>query len=281
MQQVVGVFCGEYRVLELPDPRESLMSGVRWGSHEHAFTPAFWVSQAWQVGHPTEAEFCLGDTLEEEVAICLLGGHGVPAEVGLAAFNRIRVELRARNNILPVHIAEALLMEPLMVGERRVRYRFARQRARYLAGSLEGLRKIDAASLDDLRLRDALCGLPGIGPKTASWIVRNRRASDHVAILDIHIMRACRLMGIFPENLNPAQHYRKLERLFIQFCIHAGVRASVLDAVMWATMRKLSPRTMRLFVDEMHSAAQTSRATFERGGENDRERGIEERLGIQ
>src|SRR3546814_6148465 len=86
----------------------------------------------------------------------------------------------------------------------------------------------------------ALPILPGIGPKTASWIVRNRRASDHVAILDVHIVRACSAIGVFPEGAQPARRYADLEQRFLAFCEATQSRASAMDAVMWSTMRSLS-----------------------------------------
>jgi endonuclease III len=46
-------------------------------------------------------------------------------------------------------------------------------------------------------MRQLLLSIEGIGPKTASWIVRNVMGSDDVAIIDIHILRACTGMGVF------------------------------------------------------------------------------------
>ncbi len=249
MQRIIGGSDGEYRFLELPDPEAWVMPGVRWGAFEHALTPAFWVSQAWLEGVP-EAGFRLSDTLTEEVVTCLLGGHGAPAEVGLAASQRVIEALNDRpNGPHDLAWAEGLLSPPLSVNGRQVRYRFASQRAKYLAGTLAGLAEIDEAGLADIELRDALCGLPGIGPKTASWIVRNRRASDEVAILDVHIVRACVHMGVFPENADPARHYFDLERRFLEFCASADAKASLIDAVMWATMRRLDRSLMKLLID--------------------------------
>lgn len=251
MQQVIATFGDEYRFLDLPGPDELVMPGVRWGRHEHPLTAAFWVSQAWMSDDVVREGFRLGGTLAEEVTACLLGGHGTPAEVGLAAYARVRDELRIRAcDALPVEVLERLLLEPLTVNGRPIRYRFARQRAKYLAGALEGVRAIDEAALDDIGFREALCQLPGIGPKTASWIVRNRRASDEVAILDIHILRACSHMGVFPARADPARHYRDLEGRFLAFCRYTGSRASVLDAIMWGTMRRLSHGLVRLLIDE-------------------------------
>ncbi|MBB4039856.1 thermostable 8-oxoguanine DNA glycosylase [Microvirga flocculans] len=250
MQRVIAEIAGRYAALDLPDADEWLMPGVRWGRFDHALTPAFWVSQAWMSGDATPTSFQLGQSLVEEVVVCLLGGHGTPAEVGLAAAERICQALRdTTDGILSHDACERLLVEPLAVRGRTVRYRFARQRAKYLAGSLRGLRQIAEADLTDLELRDALCRLPGIGPKTASWIVRNRRASDKVAILDVHIVRACQIMGVFPERADPARHYARLEGTFLEFCSRAHARASVVDAVMWTTMRQMSRPLLNRFVD--------------------------------
>ncbi len=226
------------------------MPGVRWGRFEHALTPAFWVSQAWLADDPAR-DFRLCPNLVEEVVTCLLGGHGAPAEVGLAASARVIGELRKSGaSALGAERLYELLSEPLRVGERSVRYRFASQRSRYLAGALQGLAQIDDEGLSDVALRDALCTLPGIGPKTASWIVRNRRASDRVAILDVHIVRACEHMAVFPEGADPARRYFDLESRFLEFCRRSGARASVMDAVMWSTMRKLNRSMMKLLVDQ-------------------------------
>ncbi len=251
MQQVIASFGSEYRFLDMPAPEDWVMPGVRWGCYEHPLTPAFWVSQAWMADDLRREGFQLGRTLAEEVAACLLGGHGIPAEVGLAAYARVRDELHAQNtSVLPETVLENLLLAPLTVGGRQIRYRFARQRARYLAGAFEKLQKLQEVYLNDIALRDALCMLPGIGPKTASWIVRNRRSSDEVAILDVHIVKACTCMGLFSQYSDPARHYRDMEKRFLTFCSRTNTRASVLDAVMWGTMRTISTRLMRILLDD-------------------------------
>ena len=53
--------------------------------------------------------------------------------------------------------------------------------------------------------------LPGIGPKTASWIVRNWMNSDAVAILDIHIVRAGMLMNLYCQGGRVERHYLEIE----------------------------------------------------------------------
>jgi thermostable 8-oxoguanine DNA glycosylase len=250
LQRVIGEFDGKHQVLDLPDPWQLLMDGLRWGAFDHPLTPAFWVSQAWMAGQPEAGQFRLGKSLIEEVVYCLLGGYGIPAEVGVAAAERICGALaEAPDFSLGQNLLEQMLSRPLTLRGRAVRYRFAAQRAKYLSGALEMLADIDEATLGDVELRNTLLHLPGVGPKTASWIVRNRRGSDEVAILDVHIVRACRIMDIFPPTAEPPRHYCQLERRFLSFCAATGSLASNMDAVMWRTMRAISPKLMQQLVD--------------------------------
>jgi thermostable 8-oxoguanine DNA glycosylase len=241
MQEVIASFDGQYRTLQLPDPADLVMRGIPWERCEYLLTPAFWAAQVWMEGDPPADSFRLGASLAEEIAACLLGGYGIPAEIGLAAFYRVREAMRLDVDALRTgDTLERLLSAPLDVGGRSVRYRFARQKARYLLSCLNALSELRTWDrYDDRSLRDALLTLPGIGYKTASWIVRNWRASDRVAIIDIHIVRACRLLNLFPPDADPSRHYRKLEQLFLDFAASIRVRPSLLDGVMWRTMRSL------------------------------------------
>ena len=216
---------------------------------EEICSPAYWAAQAWIWEIEEPYHYKLGRSLEEEVIACLLGGYGIPAEVGLVAFERLRVinaeDPRRLHNKDAVF---ALLSEPLAVSGRTVKYRFARQKAGYLAGSMAQLSLLDH-SQDDRALRDELTTLPGIGPKTASWIVRNWRGSDSVSILDIHILRAGRILGIFPQNWAVERHYMKLEDAFLNFAETISVKASILDSVMWMNMRQLPQEIVQRLMD--------------------------------
>jgi N-glycosylase/DNA lyase len=83
----------EAQIIErsIPRPTDEVIPGVLWGSPEVLFTPAFWLAQYWmREGYLAPRTHSLGRTLEEEVVACLLGGHGIPAEVAFAAFDRLR-----------------------------------------------------------------------------------------------------------------------------------------------------------------------------------------------
>ncbi|MBB2967510.1 thermostable 8-oxoguanine DNA glycosylase [Leifsonia aquatica] len=70
--------------------------------------------------------------------------------------------------------------------------------------------------------------------KTASWIVRNHWASDEIAVLDVHVIRAGIAAGIFPKEADPRTGYRELEELFILWANTGDVSAATLDAVIWS-----------------------------------------------
>lgn len=252
MQQIIARISGQYKILEIPDPSAPVWPGLLWGRYEQPLTPAFWASQAWMAEGENEASYQLGRSLVEEAVFCILGGYGAPAEVGLAASHRVCSAISAkRKPKLTRTQLEALLAEPVVVGERKIRYRFARQRARFLADAFDRLRDIDEDVLSDLDLRQSLGQILGIGPKTASWIVRNRRSSDQVAILDVHIVRACQALGIFPANAKPSRDYSKLEQQFLRFCKATRSRPSAMDAVMWRTMRSLSRSFLFSLIDSL------------------------------
>lgn len=228
----------EHRAFEFPDPRQEVIPGIPWGNFDCFFTPAFWKGRTLLEPARDSRGYRLGASLGEEVAACLLGGYGIPAEVGLAAFNRLRESGVLEDAHVEVEQIESLLREPLLIGRRLVRYRFPRQKARYLFDCLEAL-KFQSTPSDARALRDRLRTLPGVGPKTASWITRNWLASDDVAIIDVHIHRACVHMGVFDPGSNPTRDYFELENAYLAFCHAIDVRASLLDAVMWGLMRSV------------------------------------------
>lgn len=239
--------------VELPCADVEVMEGIRWGSIDAFPTPAYWAYQVVArrlVGKP--AAYRLGRTLAEEVAACLLGGHGIPASVGMAAYNRVRERGALSGDPISEKDLEALLKEPLEVEGRSIRYRFAAQKARYLAAALPlayAAPKFNAGR----QLRDWLLAVPGIGHKTASWIARNWLDADDVAILDIHIMRVGQVIGLFPKNLTVERNYLELEERFLRLSTSLDVRASELDAVIWWEMAS-SPLTVRHLIEHLRGS---------------------------
>lgn len=233
---------GDFAALELPDANDIVIDDVLWGKVEELLTPASWAFQCLaQMDSTDPHRFRMGDTLEEEFAVCMLAGYGVPAEIGMAAADRLR-DAGVLDGSSPSgegDIAE-LLRRPLDVDGRSVRYRFYKTKARYLSEGLAILRGDRPNEQDPIAFRAWFRKLPGVGPKTSSFITRNWLGSDDVAILDIHVVRACQAFGLFKQEADVTKEYAVLEEKFVQFSRALGVKASWLDAVMWDSMRLLS-----------------------------------------
>ena len=229
-----------YLSVQLPCHYTELMPGISWGYVDELFTPAFWKYQSYiKRACRQHYNHRLGHSLMEEVSACLLGGYGMPAELGMAAFLRLRDQRLLCGTASDEDIETALSLPFLIFGKPR-KYRFARQKARYLSATLSALHK---ASLPEhpKDLRDYLTTLHGIGPKTASWVVRNHFGSDDVAILDVHIIRAGIVVGLFDKKADPNRNYYDLEDRFLAFCRALKEPASLLDAIMWDYMRRIGP----------------------------------------
>lgn len=218
-------------------PSAEIVPGVPFGRPEWVPSPAFWLSLASQGWTDDERYVSApGSPLADDVAFCILGGYGIRMEVNQAAWDRLQSAGALRPPVDAATI-EALLMEPLTVFGRLIRYRFPRQRAGRLAETLNWLEGLCADEMSPLALRDELMTQPGIGPKTASWIVRNWTGTDDVAILDVHVIRAGQIMGLFPKTIRLPRDYAVLEARFLEFADALSIPASYLDALIWREMR--------------------------------------------
>lgn len=249
MSQVGTLFLERAVVqFELPDANDEVLPGLRWGALEAFPTPAYWTYQVLArrvlAGPPTHR---LGKTLAEEVVACLLGGYGIPASVGLAAFEQLKSQ-GLLDNTPTASAVRASLHQPLIVRGRTVHYRFASRKAVFVAAALRVLATDTPPQEDGRRLRDWLLQIEGIGYKTASWIARNWLDADDVAILDVHLKRAGALGGFLNGALRSA-NYLELEEQFLRFSHALGVRPSELDAVIWHEMMS-SPKTVKRLLND-------------------------------
>jgi thermostable 8-oxoguanine DNA glycosylase len=238
MQKMYAEIGSYLKSIDFPDPDEFILPNVKWGRFDNLLTPAFWYGQAWQhqqIGTYDNGRF--GRNLIEEAAACLLGGFGMKAELGLAAFARLR-DLGLLERPTRASRLEKELRHPFRLENGQCHYRFPRQKAQHLAGCLRAITKFEEPNCD-LELRRKLLEFPGIGPKTASWIVRNYRGSNDVAIIDVHIHRACQFFGLFKATENPSRHYDSLENRFLQLANAMNTPASILDNLMWDYMRRI------------------------------------------
>jgi len=226
------------RLIRLPAQDTEVIPGVRWGAPDIFNTPAYWAVRCeWPDAVP---DFSSGaSTLIMEVGFCLLGGFGIKYEVNAAAFERLDANgcFEECGAGLSEEEIRDLLLEPLAIGDRTIRYRFPNQRAKRLFRMRQAILGCDLRDISASDLRNRLLAIEGIGPKTASWIVRNCLGSDEVAIIDVHLLRACRAMNLFPDQSRLPQDYAFLERRFLEFSSALAVRPSLLDAIIWSEVR--------------------------------------------
>lgn len=220
-----------------------------WGQPAWLGSAAFWVQQT-QI-RPRPDSYQVGRTLLEETALCLLGGYGVSEPMATAAFNAVRdAGVLSEGQTPTAEAIEAVLQVPIDVQGRRapVRYRFPAQRARRLAGAaawLEHNKPLDWWSARELR--SWLTQLPGVGQKTASWIVRNLRRSNDVAVIDIHIRRAGVFAGVFDPHWRLPRDYELFEEAFCAWARHGGVPTADMDACIWSSLAELGNSARTLF----------------------------------
>jgi thermostable 8-oxoguanine DNA glycosylase len=238
MQQYWIGYGDEARVVTLPGPDIEVLPGVPWGRGDALDTPAYWALRCETDTNPLHG-FCRpGGSLVEEVGFCMLGGFGITMELNIAAYERLAdAGVFDLESFTTEDQIRSLLCVPLSVFGKSRRYRFPNQRAARLAAMRKRLSAVDYKALPEEEAALILRGLPGIGPKTAAWILRNHYGSDSVAILDIHVIRACIKLGVFPSNPKLPQDYEPLQQRFLELADKLAIKPSILDAVMWTDMR--------------------------------------------
>ena len=198
--------------IELPSPRETILPGITWGRFQDFFTPAYWYTQVY-VSEKYKLYDCqrIGNSLAEEIAVCILGGYGMLAEHGMAAFNNLRSHGFFSGYKPSEEEIMQILQAPLYIDGHKVHYRYPRQRSKYLYQAIKKLEEEEPPQADDREFRNWLMSFNGIGPKTASWITRNWLSSDSIAVIDVHIHRSGTIIGLFEPHLNPSKDYFEME----------------------------------------------------------------------
>jgi thermostable 8-oxoguanine DNA glycosylase len=167
----------------------------------------------------------------------MLGGYGITAELATAAFEACRSAELISERELSVSRWETELAKPLQLNGRSTRYRYPKQKARFLSNAMAFLRRSTIDEHCGRSLRDALLEINGVGPKTAGWVARNYLDTDDVAILDIHLVRAGVLCDLFAPAQRVERDYFEMERRYIEFCRALSARPAVLDCLIWDQMR--------------------------------------------
>ncbi|WP_020099413.1 hypothetical protein [Mycobacterium sp. 360MFTsu5.1] len=250
----IGLNCVRDALAAEPLGGQAVLTGsswrrtVRWYDPSYLGTPAFWVEQTRQRSRP--ATYQIGSTLLEEVALCLLGGYGITEHMAYAAFTRCQELGLLTGELFSESVIHSALSEPLSLAghPRTVRYRFPQLKAQRLAAAIAFLDSGTPPRADQPReLRDWLTGVPGVGLKTASWVVRNLTRSDAIAVIDIHIRRAGVAAGMFDPAWKLPRDYLLFEEAFVAWAYLGGVGTADLDACIWSSLATLGRGARSLF----------------------------------
>ncbi|TKR30274.1 8-oxoguanine DNA glycosylase [Luteimonas gilva] len=241
----------------LPAADEEVMPGVRWGEPWVVFTPAYWLTQAWMLhmDSTSSSDYRARQGVVEELVFCLLGGFGITAELNIAAFEACERSGLIANREQSVDAWAAELHLPLEINGRKIHYRYPNQKAKFLATAMQRISELRLEGKDARTIRDLLMQLPGVGFKTSSWVVRNVYDSDEVAILDIHLIRAGLLCGLFSTADRIERDYLSMESRFLQFSAALKLRPAALDCLIWDGMREAGELPIRLLAQQNESLA--------------------------
>lgn len=187
--------------------------------------------------------------IERELLFCLLGGHGVPFELAYSA-THVLAPLEVFSSHWDVDDLEASVrlelnqaqFEPRRRDGHLRRYRYPARKAYLIARAaawtwsqgpiLERL----AAMPGERERRALLCECPGVGLKTASWVLRNIGLADELAVIDIHVLRALVDAGRVGEVRLP-RDYLVVEERFLEWCDDLGALPAAFDLLLWEWQR--------------------------------------------
>lgn len=190
-------------------------------------------------------------TCRRELLFCLLGGHGISYELAQSASRLLAArgvfgDCDRRGDRLQRYVQDLLGRPwylPLRTNGTGRRYRYPRRKAALVRQADDWLRETGEDLLAALReipdekgRRAWLCECPGVGPKTASWVLRNVGLGQQLAILDVHILRALEQVGRL-KNYRLPRDYDAAEQAFLAWSAELGAPAAAFDLMIWEFSR--------------------------------------------
>jgi N-glycosylase/DNA lyase len=223
--------------VDLPTPTEEPWWAGVWARH----------GSSYEVATPPRSA---GETaLRKELVFCVLGGHGVTFELASSA-TKVVTALRPFDPAWTIGRLRGTirreLSKPQFEPRRRDgslrRYRYPTRKAHLIADAVAwvnaegGLRRGLAAHGTESARRAWLCECPGVGMKTASWLLRNSGWAKNLAILDVHVMRAMAEADIIQGAVLPGD-YEAVEMAYLSWADRLGACPAALDLFLWDVER--------------------------------------------
>ena len=188
--------------------------------------------------------------VEDELLFCLLGGFGVTYELGRSAATAVRSVRPFSEDWREQDLFKEILgilncpqFEPRKRDGTLRRYRFPAQKASAIVRARRWIRDHDPL-LERLRQlptardrRVLLLGCPGVGYKTASWVLRNTGLGNTLAIIDIHVLRALEDSERVSRDIRMPQDYEMVEVAFLEWCAELDAPSAAFDLFLWQWQR--------------------------------------------
>ena len=188
--------------------------------------------------------------VESELLFCLMGGFGITYEHGRSAAEVIW-ELRPFSDEWEDHdlfeaVSDALIQpqfEPAKADGALRRYRFPIRKASVIVKARNWLHENRPLFQRLLVMnsckerRRVLCDCPGIGLKTASWLLRNLGMGGELATIDIHVLRALSEAGRVPDDAQVPRDYELVEEAFLKWCRELDASPAAFDLFVWHWQR--------------------------------------------
>lgn len=191
-------------------------------------------------------------SVEDELLFCLLGGHGVTFELArsatavLAPLNVFGSEWETAELAAAIRRElEAAQFEPRRLDGSLRRYRYPVRKALLISQAAEWVRlrrplEEHLVELSDQGARrEFLCECPGIGMKTASWLLRNVGLGEALAVVDVHLLRALAAAGRITEARLP-RDYHAVEQHFLAWCDELNAPPAAFDLMVWEWQRAVA-----------------------------------------
>ena len=190
------------------------------------------------------------EDIEDELLFCLLGGYGIAEEHGRSAWLTVR-QLEPfsefwRDDDLCEKIITTLELpqfEPRRADGSLRRYRFPKRKAAIIVEARRWVRShkpLEECLLywdDPKDRRRILLGCPGLGLKTASWLLRNLGMGDELAVLDVHLVRALQDAKRIDNEIRLPRDYYAVEKAFLDWCHELNAPSAAFDLFIWEWQR--------------------------------------------
>lgn len=219
------------------DPPTELWWEPIWARYGHRYQGAAPTRRAGETG------------LRKEMIFCLLGGHGITFELARSATTAVWDLQPFDDAWPPARLRRAVQrelsqprFEPRRADGSLRRYRFPTRKARLVAEAVRwvqaqgGIRPgLNALATEEQR-RAWLCECPGVGMKTASWMLRNCGWAQRLAIVDVHLLRALDEAQVV-SNATLPRDYEQVERAYLDWADRLGACPAALDLFLWEVHR--------------------------------------------